>query len=166
MKKYSMTLALYLALIGCTGEQVPGETSDSPDSNFAREAGTTPSPATTPGIAERVPAELVPASELVGEWRIAGVDGEEIDQPYAITASITDRQIHVVADCINIAWSYTAESGSFDAKRVPVEGCGRGMTPKEEAIVTAIDTATGFGKVPSNAMEIFSQQHRVTLYRQ
>ena len=127
---------------------------------------TTAQASAAPEIAPREPATLVPASELVGEWRVAGVDGQPIDLPYGVTASITADRIHVVADCINLAWSFAAESGTIETRRVPVEGCGRGLAPQEEALVAAIDAATGFGRTPSNAMEIFTSRHRVTLFSQ
>lgn len=170
MRKAIACLSLAM-LAACTAASEPSSRSSSPPS---------PSPAAstqsmpTPGVAPpsttasspRVPAELIPASELIGEWRIAGIDGREIDAPYAITASIDGKRIHVVADCINLAWSYAAESGSITTKRVPVEGCARGLSAQEQALVAALDTATGFGRVPSNAIEIFSTGRRVTLYSQ
>jgi hypothetical protein len=135
----------------------------------ARDAPADAGPAASPSpaaIASRAPAELAPASALLGEWRVAGVDGRSIDLPYGIAASIDERTIHVVADCVNLGWTYAAESGAFEARRAPVESCARGLTPEEAAIAEAIDTATGFGRTPSNAMEIFSADHRVTLYSQ
>lgn len=128
----------------------------------AAAAASSPAPAPIP---PRAPAELVPAAELVGGWRVAGVDGQPIDLPYAITASIDDRRILVVADCVNMAWTYAAE-GAFEATRAPVESCGRGLTAQGAAIAEVLDTATGFGRTPSNAMEIFSVRRRVTLYPQ
>jgi hypothetical protein len=158
-------LAALLALGACApATEVPEEPVATPTGKAA--AAPASSPSSTVQVEPREPARLVPASELIGEWRIAGVNGQAIDAPYGITASITADRIHMVADCINVAWSYAAESGTIETKRVPVEGCGRGMTPQEEAIVAAIDAATGFGRVPSNAVEIFTTDRRVTLFSQ
>ena len=155
-------IALASALAACNSARDPAR--DAPAA-VTPDAGPAASPSPDP-IASRAPAELAPASALLGEWRVAGVDGRSIDLPYGIAASIDDRTIHVVADCVNLGWTYAAESGAFEARRAPVESCARGLTPEEAAIAETIDTATGFGRTPSNAMEIFSADHRVTLYSQ
>ena len=158
---------ILLGLAACTpAAEAPEQPAPAGTDSASRTATPSDSPTTAPPIEPRVPATLIPASELVGEWRIAGVDGQAIDAPYGVTASITADRIHVVADCINVAWSYAAESGTISTKRVPVEGCGRGLTVQEEAIVATIDAATGFGRVPSNAVEIFTTGRRVTLFSQ
>ena len=157
-------IAVVGALGACSSAREPAQEQPT-ESPAAGVATVTPTP-TPDSVSTREPAELVPASQLVGEWRIAGVDGQSIDLPNAITASITEGRIHVVADCVNLGWTYAAEGGVFEAKRTPVESCLRGLTPEEEAIARAIEAATGFGRTPSNAIEIFSREHRVTLYSQ
>ena len=161
------SIAIALGLGACTPAAEPSE-EPAATAPTAPAAASTPASkrSASPSIAPRAPAQLIPAGELIGEWRVAGVDGQAIDALYAITASITPDRVHIVADCINVAWSYAAESGSITTQRVPVEGCGRGLSPHEEAIVAVIDGSTGFGRVPSNAVEIFHPQGRVTLFSQ
>lgn len=163
-----MRSAAFIAMLSLAACTQSDEASEEPAiaASPSAAAGPTASPEPVDTVAPRVPSELIPARELVGEWRVAGVDGQAIDQPYAITAAITDDRIHIVADCINLAWSYAAESGTITTTRVPVEGCGRGLTQQEKALVAAIDAATGFGRTPSNAVEIFTTDHRVTLFSQ
>ena len=165
----SVAALLMLAAAACSPENAAPDDPAKPQASAvpaANGSSAYDAPAATQITSQREPAELIPARELIGEWRVAGVDGQAIDLPYGITASITGDRIHIVADCINLAWTYAAESGTIETERVPVESCGRGMTTQEEAIVAAIDSATGFGRIPPNAVEIFTTGRRVTLYSQ
>ncbi len=135
--------------------------------------GTTGSEPAAPTPSEAVPTEpgtvaepAAPAVVLPGEWRVAGVDGGEINQPYAITASITAKRIHLTADCLNFAWSYIAEADRIATERVAVESCGRGLTAPEEAVVAAIDAAKEVSRTPANAVELRGGSRVVTLFSQ
>lgn len=121
------------------------------------------SPAPSPTQASVAPAANV---ALPGEYRVAGVDGREIDQPYAITASVTASRIHVTADCLNFAWSYSRQGDRIATERVAVEGCGRGPTPAEEAVVAAFDAAERVARSPANGIELSGPGHTVTLFSQ
>jgi len=118
--------------------------------------------------ATATPTQIAPAASvaLPGEYRVAGVDGGDIDQPYAITASITGERIHVTADCLNFAWSYTLQANRIATERVAVEGCGRGPTPAEEAVVAAFDGARSVSRTPANGVELLGPDHSVTLFSQ
>lgn len=107
-----------------------------------------------------------PAIALPGEYRVAGVNGVEIDQPYAITAVITADRIHLTADCLNFAWSYTARGKRIATDRVGVESCARGLTAAEQALVDALDSATTVLRTPSNAIELRGGGRSVTLFSQ
>jgi hypothetical protein len=65
---------------------------------------------------------------LVGEWRLAGVDGHLVDLPHAITMSIDAERILVVSDCVNLAWSYRYERGRLTTERVAQETWKRSPT--------------------------------------
>ena len=155
--KAMVLLTLPPALMACTPQQQAGD---------SREA--TPTPATPPvATAPAAPAAAPEATvELPGEYRIAGVDGGEIDQPYAITASITPDRIHVTADCLNFAWTYTAQGDRIATKRAPVEGCGRGLTASEEAVVAALDAASTVARTPGNAIELRGGARTLTMFSQ
>jgi hypothetical protein len=115
------------------------------------------------------PVETPPAAsltEFAGEYRVAGIDGGEIDLPHAITASIDGERIHLVSDCVNLAWSYRFEAGLLATERVPVESCARGLEPVEQELLAALDVADSVRRTPANAVEIGGGGHAVTLFSQ
>ena len=157
-----LVAATFVLLLGCTqsAEKPTAEPVASPSPAVARSL---PSPAAT---ATDAPVAVAPAFAIPGEYRIAGVNGQDINQPYAITASISGDRIHVTADCINLGWSYTMQGAAIGTKRVAVEGCGRGLTRAEEAVVAAFDAAKTVARTPSNAIEFRAPGHTVTLFSQ
>jgi hypothetical protein len=154
-----LLLTASFALLAACTESPEKPTAEPVASASPAVARSSPSPAPTAADAE-------PATAIEGEYRIAGVNGQDINQPYAITASISSGRIHVTADCINLGWDYTLEGAAISTKRVAVEGCGRGMTAAEEAITTAFDAARTVVRTPSNSIEFRAPGHTVTLFSQ
>jgi hypothetical protein len=132
------------------------------------EPASAPAPATAAAPAKTFPANaaITEAGELVGEYRVAGVNGRDIDLPHGITARINPASIHVTSDCVNVAWSWFLEGTRLVTERVPVEGCGRGFLPEEEAIVTAVDSADKASRTPANGLEFSGGGHSVLLFGQ
>lgn len=153
--KAVLSAALMLALPACSQPAGSGDTAASPVAS---------SPASAPRVT-RTPSAAAPIL-LAGEYRVAGVDGRDIDQPYAITASITPARIHVTADCLNFGWTYTLAGDSIATERLAVESCGRGPTPAEEAVVAAVDAAARIARTPANGVELVGQGRRLTLFSQ
>jgi len=119
----------------------------------------------TPALAE--PSDrIVTTKRLAGEYRIAGVDGQGIDLPYGITASISADRILVSSDCVRMAWSYRFAGDALVTGRVPVESCARGLTAEEQAIMDAFDAATAVAINESNGYEFTGGGHSVTLFTQ
>ncbi len=113
------------------------------------------------------PDPEVPAPEtLAGEWRVAGVGGEEIDLPFGITASIDESRIELSAGCTRTRWTYTYRGGELATQREPLVTCQRGLYPVEERLIAAIDTADRAARTPSNAVELSGGAGSVTLYSQ
>ena len=160
MKAGILSVLLSLTLVGCDpppGDEPPA-VAPALDSPQAR----TPLPSAPANAARSTPVAIL----LPGEYRIAGADGDAIDLPYAITATITADRIHVAADCLNFAWTYTAGGGTIATERVPVEGCARGLGASEDALVAAIDSASVASRTPANALELRGGGHSVTLFSQ
>lgn len=159
--KASVLLTVLLALSGC-GPQAPADeppTGVSASADPAAPSASPPAPTVSGGAIEATIA-------LPGEYRVAGVRDAGIDHPYAITASITADRIHVTADCLNFAWRYTVQGANIATERVAVEGCARGLTAAEEAVVAAFDAATVAMRTPANAIELSGGRHSVTLFSQ
>lgn len=125
----------------------------------ATDASPSPSPSDT--------GEAIASPEqLTGEYRVAGVGGDEIDLPYGITASITPETIRITADCVNVEWGYILVDGRMQTARVPVEGCARGLTDVEAALVEAFDGAERVTRNASNGYEFSGRGPTATLFTQ
>jgi hypothetical protein len=125
-----------------------------------------PSAAPTPHASEERGGLVASPEKLAGEYRVAGVDGEAVDLPYAITASIGTSRIHVVADCVNIAWEYRLVDGILATERASVEGCARGLQPIEAALAAALDGADRVVRTPANGYEFTGSGPSATLFSQ
>lgn len=141
-----MTGRLPLAVLACALLAACGGSKEAPPA------------ATSPAIAS--------AAELAGEYRVAGIDGADINLPHAITAAIDGERIHVTSDCVNLAWSYRFEGERLVTEQVPVESCARGLVPSEQGLLAALDIADAVRRTPANAVEISGGGHAVTLFTQ
>ncbi|MDZ4306801.1 hypothetical protein [Allopontixanthobacter sp.] len=103
---------------------------------------------------------------LLGEYRVAGVDGKDINLPHGISASISAEEIAVLSQCVRFKWAYTLAGGGFAASRVPTVSCQRGLFPEEEAISRAFDRAVQVRGTPANGIEFSGEGHSVTLFSQ
>ena len=106
------------------------------------------------------------AAELAGEYRVAGVDGSDIDLPHAVTASIDESRIHLVSDCVNLAWTYRFAGELLATEQAPVESCARGYDATEQALLAAFDVADTVRRTPENGVQFSGGGHSVTLFSQ
>lgn len=113
-----------------------------------------------------VAGAIVSAAELVGEYRIPGVDGQDIDLPHGISATIDDTTIRVSADCVKFAWSYRFEGVRLVTETAPVVTCERGLLPEEEAVQAAFEAAEAVRRLPSNGIEFSGGGRSVILFSQ
>ena len=107
--------------------------------------------------------------DLQGNWRVAGIDGEPIDTPYAIT---------LVADESNILWEpacagqYRGYSISGETFAAPIrnnnklEVCAIGFPEELPRIWSALEAAERIERTPENAVLISGNGRSVTLFSQ
>lgn len=129
----------------------------------AGDPATTSAPAETP--AETAQAEA-PAS-LVGEYRVAGIDGTEVGGGIGIGLSITETNIFYDPRCAGFDWTYTYEGGALTTERPadrPV--CRIAVHPEQQRLATALDAVTQAERTPSNGIELTGGGHSVTLFSQ
>jgi hypothetical protein len=155
------SLAVALALAGCQPSAETPPTSSGADTPGARPAAPLPAAA-----GEGEAGAIVSAGALVGEYRIAGVDGRDIDLPHGISASIDPTTIRVSADCLSFAWRYRFEGARLVTESTPVRSCRRGLMPEEEAIRAAFDAAQAVRRLPSNGIELTGGGRSVLLFSQ
>jgi hypothetical protein len=149
-----------LMLVACQADR---ETAEAPTARGQEESAR---PRAAPIAAPTGPPSISSPAELIGEYRIAGVDGASVDLPYGMTASMDERTIRVVADCVNLAWDYNLTGGQLSTERIPVESCARGLNATEQAVVTAFDSADLVRLMPSNGIEFSGDGHSVLLFSQ
>lgn len=122
-----------------------------------------PAPESPPAFAEET---MMTPVVLIGEYRVAGVDGQDINLPHGITASISDDEIEIQSQCIRFKWTYTITDGVLAARRTPAASCQRALYPEEAAIARAFDQAVQARRTLANGIEIAGAGHSVTLFSQ
>ena len=121
-------------------------------------------PQGTPGGAG---SSIIATSEaFAGEYRVAGIDGEDVNLPHGITASITDNRIEVQSDCIRFAWSYRFEDRLLVTEQAPVASCRRALLAEERALSEAIEAADIVRRTPANGIELSGGGRSVALFGQ
>jgi hypothetical protein len=169
-----MTLALLGATALAACQRGPNEDlSNSGEPPAASEPGTASTVTPTPSPPENANA---PAS-LVGEYRVAGIDGAEVGGGIGIGLSITEREIYFEPRCAGFNWSYTYKDGDLSTDRPVRRGASSTAGPQppvclvaihvEQArLATALDAVTQAERTPSNGIELTGGGHSVTLYSQ
>ncbi len=156
-----------LALAACSQESEPEE-----------QVTTLPAPG---GIESPPPAPpaspLSPVETLAGEWRVAGIDGQPLDEPYGLALSADDTEIWWEPRCANFAFGYridgfTLDTGTArpDGPMTPLETpppvCAIGIPPRLSDVARVLDLAESVGRTPSNGILIEGGGHSLTLYSQ
>ena len=161
---------LVLALLAL-GACAPAAEQAADESMAAQDAPTGTTSATTIGLPseqlETPPADALPASELPGEYRVAGIDGEELNAPVGVAVSITESTI-ILMPCAGLAWTYTYNDAMLETKRIPVPP--RGIVcriPIEVARAgVALAEATRVRRTSANGIEFSGGGRSVHLFSQ
>ncbi|MGB5777681.1 MAG: hypothetical protein WBH10_01250 [Allopontixanthobacter sediminis] len=120
-------------------------------------------PGSDPAVADGV---IIAPAALTGEYRLAGVDGRDINLSHGISASISEHEIEVLSQCIRFKWTYALADGVLATERTPSMSCRRALLPEEEAISRAFDDAVQVRRTPANGIEFSGEGHTVTLFSQ
>lgn len=161
MNTRSLALAACGLLAACGSAENPAA---DPSPTVTREPAEAPSPVATP--APPAEASPEPSLELAGEYRIAGVDGGDIDLPHGISATIGADRIGVVSQCVEMAWSYRLAGAALQTTRLPVVTCDRGRYPEEEAVEAAFTAAREVERTENNGIRFSGGGRSVVLFSQ
>ncbi len=165
----SLAVLSVLALAACQ------PATDDPASGAASEdTPQTPAPAPPP---EDEPAAANAPASVVGEYRVAGIDGTEVGGGIGIGLSITESEIYYEPRCAGFDWSYTYGDGELSTDRPGKSGprlaagpqapvCEVAVHPEKQRLATALDAVTRAERTPSNGIELTGGGHSVTLYSQ
>ncbi len=108
----------------------------------------------------------VDAGALIGEYRVAGAGGLEVDLDWAITLSITADRIALQSQCVTPSWRYAYRDGAISTEAIPTPICERALAPVEQAAIDALDGATTVRRSPANAVLIEGAGGAITLFSQ
>lgn len=167
-------VGMALALAACAPQPAETGLADGSDEPAALASGSAAA-----GPPEAVPAGVPLPSPpgLAGEWRVAGIDGQAFDEPYAIALSGDGRELWWTPRCAGMIRSYRIKGTEISfgpplgftppppgAPPVPV--CAIGLPPRLKDVVRAIDSATAIVRTASNGVELSGGGHRLVLYAQ
>ena len=107
-------------------------------------------------------------ASIAGEWRVAGVAGQSLSQPFGISASIHDGRVRLVSQCITREYEIQIEGGLVKARLLgnQVPDCVRVLTIDERAIEQSMSQAKTVYRLPSNALVFDGPAGAVTLFTQ
>ena len=136
-------------------------------SGCERQAPAPPAVATgTSNPAPAPPPANAPLS-LVGEWRVAGVDGAPIDAPIGIALSIDANSLGFDPRCAGFTWDYAYAVGQLTTKRRNHAAvCEIGYDPVLDRLAAALSAVQSAKRTPANAIELSGDGHSVTLFSQ
>ncbi len=158
------------ALVAACTQQAPERAPQALPSN-ARISGA-PS---EPSAAAQSSSTFAPVASLAGEWRVAGIDGAEFNEPYGLALSGDAQELWWAPRCARFVRSYRIEGTSVSFHQVldepkpgavPPPVCTIAPPPRIADVTRALDAATTIGRTPGNGIEISGGGHSVTLFSQ
>ena len=122
------------------------------------------------------PAIPAPAT-IVGEYRVAGIDGEAFDSDTGIAVSISDQTISYPPACLGYSWDYRYEGGSLSMERTAGMGpeargdgsnvsCTVAVGPEYARLAQAVAAATTVDRTPENGLRFSGGGRSFTLFSQ
>lgn len=120
---------------------------------------------------------VAPVPTLEGEWRVAGIHGQPVDQPVGLTLSASQEEIWWTPRCAGYVRSYRIEGSKFTTgphigflPRKPGEPtapvCAIAPPPGVGEIFEALSSATTIARTPQNGIEIAGGGHSLLLFSQ
>ena len=160
-----MTRLIILATLA-TGACAPGQP-------MANDSTTAPPPTSAP---MSIPA-VDEVTTLEGEWRVAGIDGREVDQPEGLALSASREEIWWAPRCAGYARSYRIDGASFTTgphigfvERKPGDPtppvCAIAPPPRIGEVFRALTSATTIRRTANNGIEISGGGHSLLLFSQ
>ena len=116
------------------------------------------------------PADIAQrAVDLTGSWRVAGLDGQAIDAPYAIALTADSQQIWWEPACAGQSVSYSVSGSRFRTISYddgPTMVCDIGYPDELERVWSALAAADTIQRMPDNGVRISGNGRSVTLFSQ
>ena len=155
------TIPLLFLIAACSGSEPdpPAEPPALPVTS-APQAG----PSDSPALA------LAPVATLAGEWRVAGIDGASVDEPYGLSLSASASEIWWQPRCAGSVRGYAIDGPAITVKLPPdtssLPVCHSSAPPRQADVARALDAADTIGRTSSNGIEISGGGHSLLLFSQ
>jgi len=134
------------------------------------------SPRVSPSVAPSPP--LSPVASLLGEWRVAGIDGQSLDEPYGLALTGADDELWWEPRCAGMARSYRIDGPAIAFEPVKINGsppapgsppppvCTIAVPLRLADVARALDAATFVGRTSANGVLISGGGRSVLLFSQ
>lgn len=129
-----------------------------------------------PGGDANRPDAAQTVQSLAGAWRVAGIDGKALDEPYGIALEADDTMIWWAPRCARQERLYqiTGDKVRFTVNPLlqPAPGkpgmpvCMIGLPPRLDDVNRALDAATRIQRTESNGILISGGGHSIMLFSQ
>ena len=114
-------------------------------------------------------ASEAPAVDLVGAWRVAGIDGAPLDASYAIALVADETNIWWQPECALQYREYSISGSRFTAptrSNANLEVCDIGYPPELEQVWSALEAADTIERTPENGVLIHGNERSLLLFSQ
>lgn len=166
--------ALTLAVAACGGvpDNAP-ETEPAP----AAEAVGQPSPVGEDAVVPPGSRPLTEIGDLLGEYRVAGIDGSEVQGHVGLAVSIDGPRLSYEPNCAGFVWDIRRGGGRLRFERAKEYGpqrqpdgtfmvCAVAVSPEQRRLAEAIDAARRAWRTPSNGILLEGGGRSVLLFGQ
>jgi hypothetical protein len=156
--------ALFMLLVAACSPSEPETKSAEPPRAKQPASAIAPAPPILPADATAVND----IASIAGEWRVAGIAGQSLSQPFGISASIRDGRVRFVSQCITRQYQLQIQGGLVIARLLgnAVPDCARALTIDERAIEQSMGQVKSVYRLPSNALVFDGPAGAVTLFTQ
>lgn len=105
---------------------------------------------------------------LAGEWRVAGIDGQDFDEPYGIALSADGDHIWWSPRCAGQTIDYNIDGNNFEAVSPPPPPvvCAIGYPERLPQVMAAILAAERIERTPANGIRLSGDGRSLTLFAQ
>lgn len=114
-------------------------------------------------------------ASLEGAWRVAGIDGQPLDEPFGLALTGDADKLWWEPRCAGMARSYridanTISFGSLEPRRAPGSPtppvCAIGLPPRLSEVFRALDAARTIERTPENGIRIAGGGPSLLLFSQ
>jgi hypothetical protein len=133
--------------------------------------------AATPATPSSRSSQAAPVT-LAGEWKVVGIDGNDLNEPYGIALSANASEIWWEPRCAGMVRGYSIKGTAIRFGSAPSLGppprpgtpprpvCAIGLPPRLFDVVRVLDAATLVQRTPANGVGISGGGHSLLLFSQ